>query len=98
MYPSEHKTITDSLDSAYSCFMKVFQDTNEISLVVAADVLIINKYPLDKHNIIVKEFTSFISEKGIVSVIIFFWGRKEDVSYKNTIKESFKKVNILNTN
>lgn len=68
LYPPEHPHIRDSIARAFDYLEKLFEIRNEITLGVAADILIIDEYTLDRKNPVFHEFANLLHSRGVAAV------------------------------
>src|SRR4030066_224184 len=85
LYPSDHPITKRSIDTAYSLLKKLFELRSSITLGVAKNVLMIDKYTLDRRNPIFAEFALAIHSKGIAAVTFYSGLEQDEVLVLNSL-------------
>lgn len=107
IYPREHPSIDSSLDNALNFLKQLFDIRSQITLAVAKDTIIIDKYHLDKKNPVFRDFALTLSQMNIAYISFitgitkdelyrfhrFITEKKDDLTIDN-LKEVFKKYKV----
>lgn len=107
IYPKEHPAVDKSMDRALNFLRKLFEFRPEITFAIAKDLIIIDKYNLDKKNPVFKDFAINLCKMN-VSYVTFKKGLSKDELYKfnlfllqktenfsvEKINEDYKKYNF----
>ncbi|MCC7203360.1 MAG: HEAT repeat domain-containing protein [Nitrospirae bacterium] len=80
IYPKNHPVVEKSLNKVFDFLQKLFALRQDITLVVAKDVLIVDSHHLDKKNPVYKEFADSLSKKNI-AFVTFISGLTKDELY-----------------
>lgn len=64
-YPKEHPVINSSFNKVITCYNKLLDQYNEVSIGIARDSLVIGDEIMDKKNIVFKDFAKVLYEHGI---------------------------------
>ncbi len=81
IYPKEHPAVDKSMDRALNFLRKLFEFRPEITFAIAKDLIIIDKYNLDKKNPVFKDFAINLCKMN-VSYVTFKKGLSKDELYK----------------
>ncbi|MFZ4859185.1 MAG: HEAT repeat domain-containing protein [Desulfuromonadaceae bacterium] len=68
-YPKDHPVITDSLAKVLLVYEKLLREHDEIILGVTNEALIVDGVALEKSNLVVKNFSRLLFERGIGAVL-----------------------------
>lgn len=70
IYPRDHPTVERTLDNAFKFLKQLFEIRPQITLAVAKDTIIIDKYHLEKKNPVFKDFALTLSKMNIAYVTL----------------------------
>jgi len=107
IYPKEHPSVERSLNHAFKFLQQLFEIRSEITLALAKDTIIIDKYHLDKKNPVFRDFALTLSQMNIAYITLktgitkdelyrfhsFITEKIDDLTINN-LKEVFKKYTI----
>jgi hypothetical protein len=99
IYPKEHPSVERSLNNAFKFLKQLFELRPEITLAVAKDMLIIDKYHLDKKNPVYREFALSLNKMNIAHVT-FKTGITKDELYRfhRFLTEKTEDLTVTNFN
>jgi histone H3/H4 len=108
IYPRDHPSVERSLNSAYKFLNQLFEIRPEITLAIAKDTIIIDKYHLDKKNPVYREFALTLNKMNIAYITFragitkkelysfhSFLTRKEDDLTVENLNDVFRKYNTV---
>ncbi len=81
IYPPEHPAVERALNNAYQYLEQLLQLTKELRVAFVRDSIVVGEHYLERNNPVLREFASFISSLGIVS-ITFSSGITRDELYR----------------
>jgi len=107
IYPRNHPSVESSLSNAFKFLEQLFEIRSHITLAVAKDTIIIDKYHLDKKNPVFRDFALTLSrmqiayvtlKKGITKDELYrfhkFITEKADDFAVNNLKQTVQKHNL----
>ncbi|MCX5720293.1 MAG: hypothetical protein NT055_10155, partial [Nitrospirae bacterium] len=71
LYPHEHPILKDSVKRTIDLLKKLFELRSNITLGIAKDVLVFDKYTLDKKNPVFREFALIFYSKGVAAISFY---------------------------
>lgn len=71
LYPHEHPILKDSVKRTIDLLKKLFELRSNITLGIAKDVLVFDKYTLDKKNPVFREFALILYSKGVAAISFY---------------------------
>jgi len=99
IYPSEHPSIEDSLNNALKFLKQLFDIRPQITLAVAKDTIIIDKYHLDKKNPVFRDFALTLSQMNIAHITLMTGITKDELyRFHRCITEKTDDLTIDNLN
>ncbi len=81
IYPREHPSVEASLNNALNFLKQLFDIRSQITLAVAKDTIIVDKYHLDKKNPVFRDFALNLSQMN-VAYITLITGITRDELYR----------------
>lgn len=107
IYPRDHPSVESSLSNAFKFLKQLFEIRSNITLAVAKDTIIIDKYHLDKKNPVFRDFALTLSRMNIAYITLkngitkdelyrfhrFITGKTENITVNN-LKQAVKKYNV----
>lgn len=108
LYPGNHSLVEEALQRAFRILGELFELRAEITLAVAKDTLVVDKYRLDTKNPVFRDFALSLSAMGIATLTFikglkveelfsfqrFLTGGAEDLS-ADTLPERLKDYNLV---
>jgi hypothetical protein len=107
IYPRDHPSVESSLSNAFKFLKQLFEIRPHITLAVAKDTIIIDKYHLDKKNPVFRDFALALShmhiayinlKNGITKDELYRFHRfiteKNDDLTVNNLKQNLKKYSV----
>jgi HEAT repeat protein len=70
IYPRDHPSVETSLSNAFKFLKQLFKIRSHITLAVAKDIIIIDKYHLDKKNPVFRDFALTLSRMNIAYITL----------------------------
>ena len=70
IYPRDHPSVESSLSNAFKFLKQLFEFRSHITLAVAKDIIIIDKYHLDKKNPVFRDFALTLSRMHIAYITL----------------------------
>jgi hypothetical protein len=70
IYPGDHPSVKNSLSTAFKFLKQLFNIRPQITLAVAKDTIIIDKYHLDKKNPVFRDFALTLSNMNIAHITL----------------------------
>ena len=107
IYPRDHPSVESSLSNAFKFLKQLFEIRSHITLAVAKDTIIIDKYHLDKKNPVFRDFALTLSRMHIAYITLkngitkdelyrfhrFITEKTDDLTVNN-LKQVVKKYNV----
>ncbi len=71
LYPPEHPIAEESINRAFELLKNLFEIRSSITLGIAKNTLVIDKYTLDKKNPVFSEFALSLHNKGLAAITFY---------------------------